>query len=78
MVTARGRELEEGDFAFLRSLSAASGFVIPPNMSLQNLERQAIVTTLDRLNGNVKETAAILGIDRSTLYEKIKKYEIPR
>ena len=31
-----------------------------------------------RTSGNIKEAAAVLGIDRSTLYEKIKKYEIPR
>jgi transcriptional regulator of acetoin/glycerol metabolism len=33
---------------------------------------------LQRSNDNIKESAAILGIDRSTLYEKIKRYEIPR
>jgi transcriptional regulator of acetoin/glycerol metabolism len=33
---------------------------------------------LDRTAGNIKEAAAVLGIDRSTLYEKIKRYAIPR
>jgi hypothetical protein len=28
--------------------------------------------------GNTKEAAQILGIDRSTLYEKLKKYGIPK
>jgi transcriptional regulator of acetoin/glycerol metabolism len=37
-----------------------------------------IIATLQKTGGNIKESAAILGIDRSTLYEKIKKYEIPR
>ena len=32
----------------------------------------------ERTGGNIKESAAVLGIDRSTLYEKIKRYEIPR
>jgi transcriptional regulator of acetoin/glycerol metabolism len=36
------------------------------------------VCTLERTGGNIKESASILGIDRSTLYEKIKRYEIPR
>ena len=31
-----------------------------------------------RARGNIRESAAILGIDRSTLYEKIKKYRIER
>jgi two-component system, NtrC family, response regulator HydG len=42
------------------------------------MERQLIAATLQRTDGNIKESAAILGIDRSTLYEKIKRYEIPR
>jgi transcriptional regulator of acetoin/glycerol metabolism len=33
---------------------------------------------LQRTSGNIKEAAGVLGIDRSTLYEKIKRYEIPR
>ncbi len=37
-----------------------------------------MAATLDRTGGNVKEAAIALGIDRSTLYEKIKKYGIPR
>jgi transcriptional regulator of acetoin/glycerol metabolism len=47
-------------------------------MTLQQLEKQAIIATLDRTQGNIKESAGILGIDRSTLYEKIKRYEIDR
>jgi transcriptional regulator of acetoin/glycerol metabolism len=33
---------------------------------------------MQRSQGNIKEAATILGIDRSTLYEKIKKYNIER
>jgi transcriptional regulator of acetoin/glycerol metabolism len=42
------------------------------------MERQAIAATLNRTGGNIKEAATQLGIDRSTMYEKIKRYEIPR
>jgi transcriptional regulator of acetoin/glycerol metabolism len=42
------------------------------------LEREAIAATIKRTQGNIKEAAALLGIDRSTLYERIKKYNIPR
>ena len=42
------------------------------------MEKELIIATLQRTKGNIKESASILGIDRSTLYEKIKKYEIPR
>ena len=47
-------------------------------MTLQQMEKQAIITTLDRTQGNIKEAAGLLGIDRSTLYEKLKRYEIER
>jgi transcriptional regulator of acetoin/glycerol metabolism len=52
--------------------------VVPPNVTLQDLEKQAITATLQRTNGNIKESAALLGIDRSTLYDKLKRYEISR
>jgi transcriptional regulator of acetoin/glycerol metabolism len=42
------------------------------------MEKQYVAATLSRLQGNVKAAAEALGIDRSTLYEKIKRYEIPR
>jgi len=42
------------------------------------MEKVLITSTLQRTNGNIKESAGILGIDRSTLYEKIKRYEISR
>ncbi len=79
IVTCRGHLLTEEDFAFLaETLRARAAVTIPPNVTLHELERQAIVTTLERTQGNIKETAAVLGIDRSTLYEKIKRYEIRR
>ena len=39
---------------------------------MQEMERLLIVETLRRAGGNIKESAATLGIDRSTLYEKIR------
>jgi DNA-binding NtrC family response regulator len=78
MVTCRGRALTEEDFAFLAENGHARSWSVPPSMSLQEMEKMAIVATLQRTGGNIKESASVLGIDRSTLYEKIKRYEIPR
>jgi DNA-binding NtrC family response regulator len=78
LVTCRGRMLTEEDFAFLAGNGAGKSWTVPAGMNLQDMERQAIVATLERTGGNIKESASILGIDRSTLYEKIKRYEIPR
>ncbi len=79
IVTCRTRVLGEDDFAFLmetRENGKAARF--PPGMTMAEMEKLLIAETLRRARGNVKESAATLGIDRSTLYEKIKKYEIPR
>jgi transcriptional regulator of acetoin/glycerol metabolism len=42
------------------------------------MEKVLIVARSKGRTGNIKESASVLGIDRSTLYEKIKRYEIPR
>jgi DNA-binding NtrC family response regulator len=52
--------------------------VVPAGGSLADMEKVVIAATLRRTGGNIKESAAILDIDRSTLYEKIRKYQIPR
>ena len=44
--------------------------------SLEQLERAAIKQTLEREGGNRTRTAKVLGIAPSTLYEKIKKYNL--
>jgi DNA-binding NtrC family response regulator len=44
--------------------------------SLKELEREGIVAALAATGGNKAQAAAILEIDRSTLYKKIKDYGI--
>jgi two-component system response regulator HydG len=79
IVTAKARVLTEDDFGFLsRKMESGGNGRVPVNVTLQELERQAIAAAIQRTSGNIKEAAAALGIDRSTLYEKIKRYEIPR
>ncbi len=48
----------------------------PRNRSLESLERAHIARVLREESGNVSRTARVLGIDRGTLYNKIKKYGI--
>ena len=43
-------------------------------MSLDEVERQVITMTLESVAGNKAKAAAILGISRHTLYDKLKKY----
>jgi DNA-binding NtrC family response regulator len=80
MVTCRGAELTEDDFAFVAQNGQAgkAGWAPPAGITIEEMEKLLIAATLQRTSGNIKESAAVLGIDRSTLYEKIKRYEIPR
>jgi len=80
MVTCKSGILGASDFAFLSRAAGAPGVgsSLPPGLTLQEMEKDYIAATLGRLQGNVKAAAEALGIDRSTLYEKIKRYEIPR
>jgi DNA-binding NtrC family response regulator len=42
--------------------------------TLRDLERDHVARVMQRTAGNKKEAARILGIDRSTLYAKLKAY----
>ena len=44
--------------------------------SLEVIEKQHIQAVLDETKGIIKHAAEVLGIDRSTLYKKIEKYEL--
>jgi len=79
IVTAKTHVLTEDDFAFLRGASAsANGWTAPDSLPLEEVVRQVILATLRRTGGNVREAAAVLGIDRSTLYDRLKKYGVDR
>jgi DNA-binding NtrC family response regulator len=47
---------------------------IPPFLTLEEIEREAIEQTLERTGGNVKKTAQILNLHRPTLYRKLKRF----
>ena len=48
----------------------------PIAKSLRELEKEGILAALAATNGNKAQAAAILEIDRSTLYKKLKDYDI--
>jgi len=62
--------------ALLEAGLSTQEFAIPPNRTLAEIEKMAILQTLQRTNWNKQETAHILGLYRPTLYSKMKKYEI--
>ena len=48
------------------------------DISLEQLEQQHILGVLDRTNWNKSQAAQILGIERSTLDRKLKRYQVGR
>ena len=44
--------------------------------SLEEVEKNHIKAALDRAGGIIAAAAALVGIARSTFYQKMKKYEI--
>jgi len=56
----------------------ANTFETKPYQSLTDVERNHIEHTLKKHRWNIKKTANFLGINRVTLYNKIKKYKIQK
>jgi DNA-binding NtrC family response regulator len=55
---------------------AANRVFVPQSLSLEEIERDVIVQTLERTSGNVKKSAEILRVHRPTFYRKLKKFGI--
>jgi DNA-binding NtrC family response regulator len=49
---------------------------LPPYLTLEEIEREAIEQTLERTGNNIKKTAQILNVHRPTLYRWLKKFGI--
>jgi Nif-specific regulatory protein len=77
VVVVRGEEVKPDDLPPEVCAGVAQpGGVADPTASLADLEREHIIRVLGHTGGNKKESAGILGIDRSTLYSKLKQYGI--
>ena len=61
---------------FQSAQTNGSRFVIPPLLAMEEIEREAILQTLERTSGNVKRSAQILHFPRPTFYRKLKKFGI--
>ncbi|HET9710263.1 MAG TPA: sigma-54 dependent transcriptional regulator [Pyrinomonadaceae bacterium] len=61
---------------FQRARFSNSSFVIPPLVPMEEIEREAILQTLERTSGNVRRSAQILHFPRPTFYRKLKKLGI--
>ncbi len=48
----------------------------PEEVNIKNLEKRAIQSALQKHNGNMSQVAKELGLGRTTLYRKLKKYDL--
>jgi transcriptional regulator of acetoin/glycerol metabolism len=73
---AQGDYLTPEDLPDHLHASPRSSFrcVIPPYLTKDDIEREAIAQTLERTGGNIKRTAQILNYNRPTLYRKLRRF----
>jgi len=73
VVVGKQRSIEPEDLPITSPQTAE-----PAGTSLQEVERAHIARVLSENSWNIQRSAKILGIDRSTLYSKIKRYNLRR
>jgi len=81
VLLAKGERIEPVDLPFDNgsapsAVSPTATWDVPPNMTLEEIEKFVIERTLQRTGGNKQKAANMLGIYRPRLYSKIKKYKI--
>src|SRR5436853_3898581 len=80
VLLAKGERIEPVDLPFDNGGASAAApslsWDVPPNMTLEDIEKFVIERTLQRTGGNKQKAANMLGIYRPRLYSKIKKYKI--
>jgi transcriptional regulator with GAF, ATPase, and Fis domain len=85
LILARGTELTAADLEFTRRPTPPGGAEAAPapragdgarplQERLQEQERTAIVSAIDVAHGNIAHAARALGINRSTLYYRLRKH----
>jgi DNA-binding NtrC family response regulator len=72
VVVGRGLRIFPQDLPIFRPEYVSS----PPGRTLREVEIAHLSSVLQETQWNVSKSAEILGIDRSTLYDKIKRYDL--
>ena len=74
-IAAKGREITPGDLRIQKRKPKEEAWIIlPPDLSLLEVEKRVILRTIEHCYGDKKKAAKALGIATSTLYEKLKRF----
>src|SRR5712691_5544782 len=82
VLLAKGSQIEPDDLSIhnggpvAEGVSANGSWSMPPHMTLEEMEKILIESTLKRTGGNKQAAANLLGIYRPRLYSKIRRYNI--
>ena len=77
VIMARGDLIQPGDLpGHIMEEGEGQTTGVIPGRPLSDLEREAILSTLEMTGGNRTETARLLGISRRTLQYKLKEFKI--
>ncbi len=75
IITSENDKIGASDFKFVQTTEASDNpFSSMDSLGLREIEKLYIKKTLEENNWNKLKVAQILGIDRKTLYKKIKEY----
>jgi DNA-binding NtrC family response regulator len=74
VVVGKSRSIQPQDLPIFSSTQSRG----PQDLSLREMEKEHIASILEQTNWNIKKSAEILGIDRSTLYHKLKRYGLSK
>ena len=74
LVLGEGKEIRPDDLVLPENTGVSRTVDWEP-MSLQELERHHVLRVLEHTEGNKKKAAELLGIERCTLYSKLKNYD---
>ncbi|PXY01244.1 sigma-54-dependent Fis family transcriptional regulator [Marinifilum breve] len=73
VILSEGDRIASEDFLLKQNEAQATN--LPPQ-SFMEMEKQMILTAMERHDGNLTHMARELGVTRPTLYHKIKKYDL--
>ena len=81
VLLAKSNKIEPVDLPFENGAvpertAQGAAWDVPPNLTLEEIEKLVIEKTLQRTGGNKQAAANLLGIYRPRLYSKIRKYNI--